>query len=80
MKPSIQEYYEALRTELSARANHILDFGRFEKATDVLARLTDKEKINKLVSKLKKIKEKEDGKNKDNNKSNNNRSGEKAKK
>ena len=42
--------------------------------------VTDKEKINKLVSKLKKVKEKEDEENKDNNKSNNNRSGEKAKK
>ena len=39
--------------------------------------VTDKEKINKLVSKIKSIKEKEDGENKDDNKSNNKRSREK---
>ena len=44
MEPSLQEYYEDLLSELSVRARHILKYGHFEKATDVLAQLTDKNK------------------------------------
>lgn len=44
MEPSLQECYEDLLSELSVRARHILKYGHFEKATDVLAQLTDKNK------------------------------------
>ena len=45
MVDNLQKYYIELRKTLSVRANHILGVGGFEKATDVLYRLTDKKKI-----------------------------------
>ena len=45
MGDDLQEYYIELRKNLSVRANHILEFGGFEKATDVLSLLTDPKKI-----------------------------------
>ena len=45
MGNSLQEYYEELRKKLSVRANHALWFGGYEKASDVLSRLTDKKNI-----------------------------------
>lgn len=45
IKDDLQEYYIGLLKRLSVRANNILRVGGFEKATDVLSRLTDKKKI-----------------------------------
>lgn len=42
---SLQAYYDFLRTGLSVRANHILEFSQLSDSKDVLNRLTDKNKI-----------------------------------
>ena len=45
MKLSLQEYYIALRNNLSERAKFYLKYEQLERATDVLAHLNDKKRI-----------------------------------